>query len=362
MAMAGKKNVKIFMEGAFDLMHYGHMNAFRLGKSLGTHLVVGVNDGESIAECKGSQPVMSDQERCDAVRGCRFVDDVIERTPYVMTPEYLEKVCKEYDIDFAVHGDDPCLDVNGQDVYGHVKSVGKYKSIPRTEGVSTTDIVGRMLLCNKAHHQGPNIITKAENERGQFASKFMTSAQVLRGFSAGMEPPPRGAKVVYMDGAWDMFHAGHVKMLEQASKLGDYLLVGVFSDATVNRYRGANFPIMNMQERALSVMGCKYVNDVILDAPFVIDEDIIKSQSISIVVHGSVQDDDSGDSLAYEVPRKMGIFKSLTSSSTLTTGDIIDRIQTNKERYEKKFADKLKKEQAYYAERYGRTEKGEKEA
>ena len=34
--------VRIFMEGAFDLMHYGHMNAFRLGAALGTKLVVGV--------------------------------------------------------------------------------------------------------------------------------------------------------------------------------------------------------------------------------------------------------------------------------------------------------------------------------
>lgn len=35
---AGEKPVRIFMEGAFDLMHYGHMNAFRLGQSLGTRL------------------------------------------------------------------------------------------------------------------------------------------------------------------------------------------------------------------------------------------------------------------------------------------------------------------------------------
>merc|ERR1711907_274828 len=104
---------------------------------------------------------------------------------------------------------------------------------------------------------------------------------------------------------------------------------------------------MNMQERALSVMGCKYVNDVILDSPYVIDEDIIKSQNISIVVHGTVSDDTTGDSTAYKVPRQLGIYKEVTSNSDLTTTAIIGRIQDNKERYERKFADKLKKEQAY---------------
>lgn len=40
------KEVRIWMDGAFDMMHYGHMNAFRQGKSLGTKLIVGVNSGK----------------------------------------------------------------------------------------------------------------------------------------------------------------------------------------------------------------------------------------------------------------------------------------------------------------------------
>ena len=41
---------------------------------------------------------------------------------------------------------------DGRDAYGYVKSIGKFKVIKRTEGVSTTDIVGRMLLMTKEHH------------------------------------------------------------------------------------------------------------------------------------------------------------------------------------------------------------------
>ena len=50
------------MDGAFDMMHYGHMNAFRQGRALGTQLIVGVNSDASIKACKGP-PVMNDQER-----------------------------------------------------------------------------------------------------------------------------------------------------------------------------------------------------------------------------------------------------------------------------------------------------------
>lgn len=144
------REVRIWMDGAFDMMHYGHMNAFRQGKALGTHLVVGVNSDESIAKCKGP-PVMNDQERLTAVEGCKFVDEVVPGVPYVMSPEYLEYVIDTYRIDFVVHGDDPCI-VDGKDVYEAAKAKGKYRSIPRTEGVSTTDIVGRMLLQSRSHH------------------------------------------------------------------------------------------------------------------------------------------------------------------------------------------------------------------
>ncbi len=62
------KQVRIWMDGAFDMMHYGHMNAFRKGRACGTYLIVGINSDESITQCKGA-PVMNDEERMGAVRG-----------------------------------------------------------------------------------------------------------------------------------------------------------------------------------------------------------------------------------------------------------------------------------------------------
>lgn len=144
-----KAEVRIWMDGAFDLMHYGHMNAFRQGRALGTTLIVGVNSDETITQCKG-KPVFNDAERLDTVKACKWVDEVVEGVPYIMSEEYIAYVIEKYKIDYVVHGDDPCI-VDGKDVYESAKKLGKYLSVPRTEGVSTTDIVGRMLLMSNAH-------------------------------------------------------------------------------------------------------------------------------------------------------------------------------------------------------------------
>jgi len=90
-----QKEIRIFMDGAFDLLHYGHMNAFRLARSLGTHLIVGVNSDASITQCKGA-PLMADEERLTMVKQCKFVDEVVEDCPYVMSPEYLEWVISKF--------------------------------------------------------------------------------------------------------------------------------------------------------------------------------------------------------------------------------------------------------------------------
>jgi len=67
-------------------------------------------------------------------------------------------------------------------------------------------------------------------------------------------------------------------------------MVGIHGDAVVNRVRGSNLPLMNLHERVLSVLGCRYVDDILIDAPYVITTDMMKSLNISEVVHGKNSD------------------------------------------------------------------------
>jgi ethanolamine-phosphate cytidylyltransferase len=223
------QEVRIFMDGAFDMMHFGHMNAFRLARSLGTQLIVGINSDESIVKCKGP-PLMNDEQRLTMVKSCKFVDQVVPNCPYIMNKEYLDYIIDEFKIDYVIHGDDPCI-VDGKDVYATAKAAGKYQSIPRTEGVSTTDLVGRILLLNNyrntlngSHSNGSHSNGSSNGSSAPPAvlgqmSRFLTSSMLLNKFSAGNEDPKPGMRVVYIDGAFDTFHCGHIAMLQAARKV-----------------------------------------------------------------------------------------------------------------------------------------------
>lgn len=274
--------------------------------------------------------------------------------------------CREqHNIDFVVHGDDPCI-VDGKDVYESAQKLGKYRTIPRTEGVSTSDILGRMLVMHKNHHtheeygQGQLSSQVKASGKGPYdrPSKFLTTNRMLRLFSAGNHEPKKTDKVVYIDGAFDMFHAGHVEILKRAKALGSYLIVGVHNDAVVNAHRGLNYPIMNLHERVLSVLGCRFVDDVLIDAPWEVTPEMIASLNLSAVVHGSHRDEThlQGFSLEthYRAARAAGIFTLLESPSKLDVKDIVSRINDNRERFEKKFESKMKAEEEYYSDRYAK--------
>ena len=65
-----------------------------------------------------------------------------------------------------------------------------------------------------------------------------------------------GDKVVYIDGAFDLFHFGHIEACRQARALGDFLIVGIYEEDVVRRVNNAktlSIPIQTMHERVLTV-------------------------------------------------------------------------------------------------------------
>jgi D-beta-D-heptose 7-phosphate kinase/D-beta-D-heptose 1-phosphate adenosyltransferase len=68
----------------------------------------------------------------------------------------------------------------------------------------------------------------------------------------------KGKRIVFTNGCFDLLHLGHVRYLEEAKSLGDILVVGVNSDASVRGLKGPNRPILPEEERAeiLSGLGC----------------------------------------------------------------------------------------------------------
>ncbi|KAG6497464.1 hypothetical protein ZIOFF_041301 [Zingiber officinale] len=363
-----KKPVRVYMDGCFDMMHYGHCNALRQARALGDQLVVGVVSDDEIKANKGP-PVTPLHERMTMVGAVKWVDEVIQDAPYAITKEFMNKLFTEYNIDYIIHGDDPCLLPDGTDAYALAKKAGRYKQIKRTEGVSSTDIVGtypcRMLLCvrerslNGSNHSslqrqfshGHNLkVDNVGSATGTRISHFLPTSRRIVQFSNGKGPGP-DARIIYIDGAFDLFHAGHVEILRLARELGDFLLVGIHTDQTISATRGLHRPIMNLHERSLSVLACRYVDEVIIGAPWEVSKDMITTFDISLVVHGTIAENMDflkEDSNPYSVPMAMGIYKQLQSPLDITTSTIIKRIVSNHEAYQKRNEKKEASERRYY--------------
>jgi choline-phosphate cytidylyltransferase len=130
--------VRIYADGVFDLFHIGHMRALQQAKMAfdDVHLVVGVTGNKETHKRKGLT-VLSARERAESVRHCRWVDEVIEDCPWIVTAEFLEK----HKIDYVAHDDLPYGADEGDDIYGPIKEKGMFLVTQRTEGLSTTGII-----------------------------------------------------------------------------------------------------------------------------------------------------------------------------------------------------------------------------
>jgi rfaE bifunctional protein nucleotidyltransferase chain/domain len=72
----------------------------------------------------------------------------------------------------------------------------------------------------------------------------------------------QGKKIVFTNGCFDILHRGHVTYLSEARRLGDLLVVGVNSDASVKRLKGPSRPINSEADRAFVLLGLKSVDAV----------------------------------------------------------------------------------------------------
>jgi glycerol-3-phosphate cytidylyltransferase len=71
----------------------------------------------------------------------------------------------------------------------------------------------------------------------------------------------RNGKIGFTCSTMDLFHAGHVAMLEEAKRHCDWLIVGIQSDPTLDR-KTKNKPVQSIVERQIQVRGCRFVDEV----------------------------------------------------------------------------------------------------
>nr|CEL69735.1 TPA: phosphoethanolamine cytidylyltransferase,putative [Neospora caninum Liverpool] len=546
--------IRIYVDGVFDLLHSGHFNALRQARQLGGKLVVGICSDAATFAAKKCRPIYTETERAEIVRGCKWVDEVIVGTPYEVSVQMLDRL----NCAFAAHGDDWVVGADGTDAYAGPRQAGRMKLFKRTEGISTSTIVSRLLQAtanveqrrrrgaaalgddlfegekpvkstlsrNQAvtqptrvqrfardslREQKESLLTcscgskkREKDDRGadedkrrhrdekhgkrsdgareapesdspsarageelgerggsdagssanlssfSFSSsdgeggksngesgarkrqgrreswsgsdrrhcsfggspaerernaneerekkccsvrgrhrprkpqdpeerRMLMSTKRLLQFIGQPKRPKKGGKIVYVDGSFDVFHVGHLRILEKAKQLGDYLIVGIHDDETVARVKGAGFPVLNLHERALNVLAMRVVDEVIIGAPWVIPHYMLKQFQIDVVVRGSRIDSiaysfsedarsdaagesgpaerrrEKGDTASgregscspgvfssgeeedneeavdpYRVPKELGVYREVESSSSWTTRELVERILANR--------------------------------
>ena len=214
-----------------------------------------------------------------ATNACRWVTRSISDAPYVTSLPFIS----HYGCKYVVHGDDITSDSDGNDCYRFVKAAGRFKVVKRSPGISTTDLVGRMLLCTKTHfirsldrtlagEEGPG-----EPEERAAQAKAMLDRMKLYAtdetakapgadvwfWSASedaMDAPPEeehkgtfkklidgkgprtDQRIVYVDGGYDLFSSGHIEFLRQVALQEEELARqnGWFADEAVAARKAKN--------------------------------------------------------------------------------------------------------------------------
>lgn len=132
----------VYLDGIFDLFHFGHIESFRKCKELYSDvtLIVGII-GDKVALSYKRVPIYSEEHRYALVENSKYVDKIIKDSPLIISKEFMEK----YKIDLVVHGFSNSDDQNKQDTFfEYPKSINKFKEIEYYKGISTTSILDKI--------------------------------------------------------------------------------------------------------------------------------------------------------------------------------------------------------------------------
>ncbi|KAJ5813899.1 Cytidylyltransferase [Penicillium pulvis] len=401
---------RIWVDGCFDFSHHGHAGAMLQARQLGKALYVGIHSDQAILENKGPT-VMSLDERVAAVDACRWATQSVPHAPYVTFLPWVS----HYGCKYVVHGDDITSDSDGNDCYRYVKAAGRFKVVKRTPGISTTDLVGRMLLCTKNHFvKSVRGTLSGEDGSGSPEERKAAAAELVQRIrdyatdESGLQPGPQvwtwigsgtakidhevresgtfetlvdgkgpkpGQRVVYVDGGFDLFSSGHIEFLRKVMEMEEaegrrrgwfdpeqrekrlqehnedyapaYIVAGIHDDDVINHWKGLNYPIMNIFERGLCVLQCRYIHAVIFSAPFTPSQPYLEALPLGVphvVYHGPT----TFIPLTYDpydAPKRMGIFQEVARHAFqhVNAGEIVGRILKSREAYEARQRAKLEK-------------------
>lgn len=132
----------VYVDMVGDLFHMGHVKFLEKAKKLGSILYVGIHSDKDVKSYK-RKPIMSMEERIYVMKHCDLVDKVIPSVPLKITKTFM----KQHGIDLVVHAHDQWDDSYNL-MYEIPIKLGKFHRVEYFDGVSTTEIIQRVLPYN----------------------------------------------------------------------------------------------------------------------------------------------------------------------------------------------------------------------
>lgn len=134
----GVEKTVVYVGIVGDLFHMGHINILKNARMFGDYLIVGVTSDEDAQSYK-RLPILNLEERKAVVQACKYVDEVTDDTLH-MSKEFIET----HGIDIVVHGNDMTQEAL-RNFYQIPMEMGILKTLPYTKGISTSDIIRRII-------------------------------------------------------------------------------------------------------------------------------------------------------------------------------------------------------------------------
>lgn len=134
--------IRMYADGVYDVFHLGHARQLEQAKKAFplTYVIAGVSGQEETFRMKGAT-LMNEDERIQALNNCKWVDEVLCPCLWVLTDDFLDNM----QINYVAHDALPYVSAGSGDIYQHVKELGKFFETKRTEGVSTSDVIVRII-------------------------------------------------------------------------------------------------------------------------------------------------------------------------------------------------------------------------
>ena len=215
-----------------------------------------------------------------------------------------------------------------------------------------------MLLCTRSHFIPPSSDVIAETKTLQMLCNYSSPASgsgpgtpVFRYKNETLFPmvdgilPTKEQKVIYVDGTFDLFTPGHIELLRVVMESSDspYIVVGLHDDYTINKIKGYNYPIMNILERSLVVLQCKYVSALVVSAPYTPSKAYLTKGLGSLapveIWHGPTQVIEAqGEGDPYADAKEMGLLRIVGSHrwDDISARKIVDRILNRRLEFEER--------------------------